>query len=158
MNTNNNNTATSNNGVTATKAYIDFSKSKVDESYHSQALAIDTFPYVRTKEHEVLYFSNEVRGNDVCYYCQFLCSDFRIKEVYKSEKNGDVLFLSIEVFKDDKWWPHNEIPLSYFSANNLHELKKYGINYNSWLKTHLENYATMLIDHKEIKEKTDKLG
>lgn len=159
MNANNNNTATPASGVAAkSKEYIDFGISKVDKSYYEKAETIDTFPYVKTEGHEVLHFTYKEFDDKEFYYCQFLCSDFKIKEVYKSEKKGNVLFLTIKVFKDGKWWEHSEVPLSYFTSNNLHELKKYGITYNPYLKSHFEIYASMLIEYEEAIEKTDKLG
>ncbi len=159
MATNNNNTATPNNGVAVTtKGYIDFRIEKVSKAYYKQALDIDTFPYVKTEGHEVLHFTTDKSDDKVHYYCQFLCSDFKIKEVYKSEKKGNVLFLTIKVFKDGNWWEHSEVPLSYFTSNNIHELKKYGITYNPYLKSHFEIYASMLIEYEEAIEKTDKLG
>lgn len=160
MSTTNNNTATPNNGVAVnTKEMLWFYKEKISEATYDSAISRATFPYVKTKNNQIQYiFFERNRDCDIEYYKQFLCSPFKIKQKYSSEKNENVLFLTIKVFNDGKWHEYNEIPLSYFTSNNIHELKKYGITYNPWLKTHFENYASMLIDYKEITHKTDKLG
>lgn len=160
MNTNNNNTATPNNGVAVTtKEMLRFEKDKISQEHYEKMSTSSTFPYVMTKKKQVIHYTYRMKGYDeVDYYKQFLCSPFRIKEVYQSEKNGSVMYLTIEVLKDDKWYKHKEVPLSQFSTTNLHELKKYGIAYNPRLKDHVESYATMLIDYKKVTKKTYKLG
>lgn len=155
----NTNTVTPNSGVAVkTKEMLWFEKDLIEEAVYEKASKFPTFPYVITKKGQVKHYTFARRGDNTFYFKQFLCSNFKIEEVYRSEKNGNVMYLTIKALKDGKWYEHKEVPLSYFSTTNMHELKKYGIVYNTKLKNDVENFASMLIDNKSMTHKTDKLG